>query len=177
MGKITYMISLLVLLNVMFMVFVGPTSNSPQGILFQIVTEAGGGLNESANLSWSSVSSDLVCNVDTTSVGGFLNTILNPINICGPGTLINILLRVLATTLAVTAGVTLATRATINAESLAWLGAGIFFLLSLGADFVYYFNKIANIHPPLTKIMALIYILPIALIYGMIVIDWARGRD
>src|SRR6056297_1978759 len=138
MGKVTYMISLLVVLNVMFMVFVGPTSNSPQGILFQIVADTGGNLSESSGASWSGVSSNLICNVDTTSVGTFLNTVLNPVNVCGSGTLVNILLRVLATTLAVTAGVTLATRATVNAENIAWIGTGVFFLLSLGADFIYY---------------------------------------
>lgn len=169
------------MIDIMFFIFVAPPTNSPQGILFQIVQSTGGELNESSNASWAGVSENLVCDVNKANFNTFTS---NPLTtgigglICGSGTLIAVVLNILVVVGGALATITLTGGSTgIDTANIAWMGAVIFFFLSLGADFIYYFNLISNIHPPLTKILAMVFILPIGILFALIAFEWARGKD
>jgi len=169
------------MIDIMFFIFVAPPTNSPQGVLFRVVQNSGGELNESSNASWSGVSENLYCDVDKANFNTFKN---NPLStgvgglICGGGTLFGVILNILVIVGGALATITLTGGSTgIDTANVAWMGASIFFFLSLGADFIYYFNLISNIHPPLTKILAMVFLLPIGILFGLIALEWVRGKD
>ena len=62
-------------------------------------------------------------------------------------------------------------------ETATWITIATAFLLNLIADFVIIYNYLAGIHPPLTYYLATITMLPIAIIYVFIVLEWVRGKD
>ena len=67
--------------------------------------------------------------------------------------------------------------ATGKRETATWVAIALTFLLNLTADFIVIYNYLAGIHRPLTYYLATILMVPIAIIYIFIALEWVRGKD
>lgn len=177
MGKLLFFITMLVFIDVMFLLFINPVSTSLQSALFNIVVNSAGNIETNETGSGVLVQNNFFCNKDSLTISSLLS---NASGICGTGTLMNALIRGLFIAAAVAAGtgaISFLARGSINITDLAWVVVGVFFFFNIGLDWFAIYNYISLIHPPFTKILGILFLVPLGVIYFFIAVEWMRGKD
>lgn len=172
MGKLIYFVGILIFIDLMFMLFINMPETSLNSVIFNSVVGLGAGeLGANETASYSYIQDNLIGQPDSIS-----DAVNSPSTAASSSTLIGALLLGLGSVLV--AGIVLKfTGARVSALEIAWSCVGVFFFVQLGADFVGVYNFLSQINPPLSKLMAIVLMVPIILIYSFICIEWIRAKD
>lgn len=190
MGKLIQYLSLLIFIDLMFLIFVPFSEVSPSAIVIKGMiyglstgTDSGSGLGNSTSAgSWGYVSNKFFClNNPTVPDTSFSIDYIKNLNACNKGSLIYLLLGIIIVGFIITTKITVGgvgvQPGLLNLASLMWIAVGTVFYLNIGIDFVTIFNYMKGINPPFTNIIALIIFIPLAILYGLTLIEWMKGTD
>lgn len=174
MGKLVYFVGILIFIEMMFFIFINAPAMSLNSVVIQSVSDlSGGGIGSNSTGSWSNFKNSMFCNVDETSVNDMASS---PSTSCNSTTIWGALMIGLGVAVAIGASLIL-TSTSASFTDIAWAIVGIFFFIQMGADFIGIYNYLAYIHPPITKLISMVIFVPIAAIFGFIVVEWIRAKD